>query len=103
MCDEAGYIYKKNYQAKYCVGCELTKQDSDLENGECPVHPGKEIQLLDEENYFFKWSAFDKKLLEYFNRDDAPILPEFRKNEIQSFVEGGLQDFSISRLESKMS
>jgi methionyl-tRNA synthetase len=102
LCDEAGYIYKKNYQAKYCVGCELTKQDSDLVDGECQVHPGKDIQLIDEENYFFKWSAYDKKLIEYFNREDAPILPDFRKNEIQSFVEAGLQDFSISRLKSKM-
>jgi methionyl-tRNA synthetase len=66
------------------------------------VHPGKDIQLIDEENYFFKWSAYDKKLIEYFNREDAPILPDFRKNEIQSFVEAGLQDFSISRLKSKM-
>jgi methionyl-tRNA synthetase len=50
-----GYIYKKSYQAKYCVGCESEKTDSELnDKGECPIHPGKKIELIDEENYFFK-------------------------------------------------
>ena len=57
-CYDNGYIYKKTYQAKYCVGCELNKTDSELENGKCLIHPNREIEFIDEENYFFKWSLF---------------------------------------------
>ena len=56
ICKEKGFIYKKNYKTKYCVGCELEKQDSDLIDGRCPLHPNREIELIDEENYFFKFS-----------------------------------------------
>ncbi len=100
--DARGFIYKKNYQAKYCVGCELEKTDSELVEGKCPVHPNKELTLVDEENYFFKFSAFGEKLLNLYNTHPYFVLPDFRLNEIRSFVEGGLQDFSISRLKSKM-
>src|SRR3989339_986840 len=54
LCDKNGYIYKKSYQIKYCVGCELEKTDSELVDGKCPIHPNNEIELRDEENYFFK-------------------------------------------------
>lgn len=101
-CDANGYIYKKNYQAKYCVGCELFKSDSECEDGHCIIHPHYEIELIDEENYFFKFSAFQEKLLELYNSKDF-VVPEFRQKEITTFVEGGLQDFSISRLKEKMS
>ena len=47
-----GYIYKKNYEAKYCVGCESEKTDSELTNGECKDHPGIELEIINEENYF---------------------------------------------------
>ncbi|MBP9701319.1 MAG: methionine--tRNA ligase [Candidatus Pacebacteria bacterium] len=98
-----GYIYKKNYQAKYCVGCEEVKTDSDLAGGECPLHPGTVLELIDEENYFFKLSALQDKLLAlYASRIDF-VVPAFRYNEIKAFVERGLEDFSISRLKSKMS
>ncbi len=102
-CAENGYIYKKNYQVKYCVGCELEKTDSELnEQGECPLHPGKELELIDEENYFFKFSAFQEELLALYNGRPDFVLPEGRFNEIRAFVERGLEDFSISRLKSKM-
>jgi methionyl-tRNA synthetase len=98
-----GYIYKKNYQAKYCVGCESEKTDSDLdEKGECPIHPGKRLELINEENYFFKFSAFQKKLLEFYEKHPNFVIPDFRFNEMKVFVKNGLQDFSISRLKSKM-
>ena len=54
-CDANGYIYKKAYKAKYCVGCELQKTDSELEDGKCPIHPTREIEIIEEENYFFKF------------------------------------------------
>ncbi|MFN4181278.1 MAG: methionine--tRNA ligase [Candidatus Paceibacteria bacterium] len=100
---ENGFIYKKNYQAKYCVGCESEKTDSDLnEAGECPDHPGRPLQIIEEENYFFKYSEFGSKLIEFYKQHPQFVIPEFRFNEVRAFVERGLQDFSISRLKSKM-
>jgi len=102
ICDKNGFIYKKIYKIKYCVGCELEKTDSELVNGVCPIHPNGEIEFIDEENYFFKFSAFEDQLLKlYSNRPDF-IVPDFRQKEIKMFVERGLEDFSISRLKSKM-
>ncbi len=101
--EKNGYIYKKNYEAKYCVGCESEKTDSELdEKGECKDHPGRPLQIINEENYFFKYSAFQDKLLDFYNKNPKFVIPEFRYNEMKSFVEGGLQDFSISRIKSKM-
>lgn len=102
-CDANGFIYKKSYQAKYCVGCELEKTDSELVDGRCPIHPGKDLEIIDEENYFFKMSEFGDKLLAYYAANPSFVVPDFRFNEIKSFVERGLQDFSISRLKEKMS
>ena len=102
-CSDNGYIYKKNYQVKYCVGCELEKTDSELnDQGECEFHPGNKLELIDEENYFFKFSAFQQELLALYNGRPDFVLPEGRFNEIRAFVERGLNDFSISRLKSKM-
>ncbi len=98
-----GYIYKKIYQAKYCKGCESEKTDSEInEKGECLEHPGVPLEIIEEENYFFKYSSFGDKLLEFYERNPTFVVPEFRFHEIKSFVKSGLQDFSISRLKSKM-
>ncbi len=102
LCDSRGDIYKKNYKIKYCVGCELEKTDSELVDGKCPVHPSMELEIREEENYFFKFSNYQKKLLElYENRPDF-VQPDFRQKEMKIFVGNGLQDFSISRLRTKM-
>lgn len=101
-CDANGYIYKKIYQTKYCVGCELNKTDSELVDGKCPIHPNREIELIDEENYFFKFSEFQKQLLDLYVQHPDFVTPDFRFNEIKAFVERGLEDFSISRLKEKM-
>lgn len=100
--DKNGYICKKNYSVKYCVGCELEKTESELVNGKCPLHPLQELELIEEENYFFKFGAFQKRLLELYEKNSTLVVPDFRFNEIKAFVERGLEDFSISRLESKM-
>lgn len=101
-CQENGDIYKKNYRIKYCVGCELEKTESELVNGECPLHPGKPLELIDEENYFFRWSNYQDKLLKFYDEHPDFILPKHRMNEIRNFISAGLQDFSISRLKNKM-
>jgi len=97
-----GYIYKKTYEAKYCVGCESEKTDSELVSGMCPLHPSLELKLINEENYFFKYSEFGDKLLDFYEKNPNFVIPDFRLNEIKNFVNGGLQDFSISRLKEKM-
>jgi len=102
LCDKNGYIYKKNYTINYCVGCELEKSNSELVDGCCPLHPNLEIEHINEENYFFKFSAFGEKLLDLYKKNPEFVIPSHRLNEIKAFVERGLQDFSISRLKEKM-
>lgn len=101
-CEARGDIYKKNYRAKYCVGCELEKTDSDLVHGKCPEHPNREIEIVEEENYFFRFSNYQAELLSLYQKQSQFVVPEKRLNEIVAFVERGLQDFSISRLAKKM-
>lgn len=101
-CEQSGDIYKKTYQVKYCVGCELEKTDSELQNGRCPLHPNLDIELIDEENYFFRFSKYQQPLLDLYARRPDFVVPEYRFNEIRAFVARGLEDFSISRLASKM-
>jgi len=102
-CDANGYIYKKEYEAKYCIGCELYKTDSELEENKCPIHPNREIEIIKEENYFFAFSKLEEKLKNLYKENPQLVIPDFRFNEIKAFLERGLEDFSISRLKSKMS
>jgi len=101
-CAANGDIYKKNYQIKYCVGCELEKTDSELVNDCCPLHPDTTLELIDEENYFFKFSKYQQPLLDLYAAHPDFVIPDFRQKEVRMFVERGLQDFSISRLKEKM-
>ncbi len=102
-CEKNGYIYKKEYSAKYCVGCELYKTDSELVNGKCEVHTNREIEIIQEENYFFAFKKIEPKLKELYKNNPQLVIPDFRFNEIKAFCDRGLEDFSISRLKSKMS
>jgi methionyl-tRNA synthetase len=97
-----GDIYKKNYTTKYCVGCELERTESELVNGKCPLHQDRELELISEENYFFRYSRFAEPLLEYYQKTPDFVIPSERQKEIIEFTKRGLQDFSISRLKSKM-
>ncbi len=101
-CYKNGDIYKKNYKIKYCVGCELEKTESELEDEKCPIHPNREIELIEEENYFFKYSKYQKKLLDFYEKNPKFVIPESRFNEIKEFTRKGLEDFSVSRLKEKM-
>lgn len=102
LVEAAGYIRKGVYQAKYCVGCELEKQDSELKDGKCPLHPNKEIEIIDEENYFFCFSKLQDELIKLYDKYPDFVVPAHRQKEIRNFVAAGLADFSISRLKSKM-
>jgi methionyl-tRNA synthetase len=95
-------IFKARYRTKYCVGCELEKTDSELEGGHCPVHPNLDIEEREEENYFFRFSRYEKPLLELYGKCHDFVVPDFRLVEIKQFVGAGLRDFSISRLKEKM-
>jgi len=102
-CDKNGDIYKKLYKVKYCVGCELEKTDSELVDGKCELHPNKELEIREEENYFFRFSNYQEKLLKLYEDRPDFVVPDYRFNEIKAFVGRGLEDFSISRLKEKMS
>jgi len=95
----AGDIYKADYDAMYCVGCEGWKTEEEIveEGGAklCPVHR-KPVERVREENYFFRLSRYTDKLLSLYERPGF-IRPESRKNEVTEFVRSGLKDLSISR------
>ena len=93
---ENGYIYKGVYQGLYCVSCEdyYTYEASD--EGRCPIH-GKELVAMEEENWFFRLSAFQDRLLEYYESHPGFVTPETKRNEALAFIRGGLHDISITR------
>ncbi len=101
-CALRGDIYKKKYKGLYCVGDEMFLKDSDLVDGKCPNHPSMTPVMLEEENYFFKLSAYQQKLEEYLERPGV-VVPEWRREEALAFVRGGLEDLSISRDASRLS
>lgn len=101
-CAANGDIEKRQYAGKYCVGCELEKTESELESGRCPLHPSLNIEIVKEENYFFNFSKYQQQLLNLYRERSDFVVPPHRLNEIRSFVERGLNDFSISRLKEKM-
>lgn len=89
-------IYKKTYHGLYCVGCEAYYAATELVNGKCPEHLTAP-EAVEEENYFFKLSAYQASLKRLIETGDIQIYPKFRKNEVLSFINMGLEDFSISR------
>ncbi|GDX62318.1 hypothetical protein LBMAG33_6280 [Candidatus Levyibacteriota bacterium] len=98
LCQENGDIYKKSYTGLYCVGCELFYEKEELDkNGECLEHPGKIIEEISEENYFFALSKYQDKILNLIESEKLKIIPDERKNEALSFIKQGLKDISISR------
>ena len=96
LCDKAGDIYKKKYRGLYCVGCEAFYTESELKNGKCPEH-NCVPQVVEEENYFFRLSKYQKQLEKLIEADKLKIFPETRKHEVLSFIKSGLEDISISR------
>lgn len=99
-CEATGDIYKKKYTGLYCVGCEAFKVETDLVEGRCPDHK-TEPEEVEEENYFFKLSNYQVYLEEYLSKEGS-VLPDWRRQEALKFVQGGLEDLSISREKSRM-
>jgi methionyl-tRNA synthetase len=91
---EAGFIYKGSYTGQYCVPDEAFVEVAP--GAPCPIC-GRITETVSEENYFFKLSAFERKLLEFYEANPAFIQPEARRNEVIAFVRGGLKDVSVSR------
>ena len=97
---DSGHIYAGKYEGPYCVGCEEFKLPGDLIEIDgakcCPIH-SKPIEMVNENNWFFKLSEFTKPLLEHYRNNPEACQPESARNEVISFLEGGVSDLSISR------
>ena len=96
---DKGDIYVGQQQGWYCVACEEFKEERELlARHHCPLHPNKEAEWRDEQNYFFRLSKYQEQLEQHYAAHPDFIQPESRRNEVLSFVSRGLQDFSISRI-----
>lgn len=93
---ESGDIYKGEYEGNYCVSCESYFAQNALIDGECCPDCGKKTRLIKEESYFFALSKYEKDLLKWYESNEC-IIPQGKKNEVLSFVSGGLKDLSITR------
>jgi methionyl-tRNA synthetase len=94
---EAGDIYEGVYEGWYCVGCEAFKQEKDLVDGKCPLHPATMPQWIREKNFFFRLSKYQQPLLKHFADHPTFLQPDERRNEILRLLESGLEDISVSR------
>lgn len=104
-CKEGGYIYKGEYSGWYCANCNNFVTESETRPGPngvpiCLTHE-RPVDRVSEESYFFRLSAFQQPLLDYYESHPEFIQPEVRRNEIVSFVRGGLEDLSVSRVSVK--
>jgi methionyl-tRNA synthetase len=93
---DGGYIYKGWYRGWLCPSCERYYADRELIAGLCPIHE-RPVELVEEDNYFFRLSGFQDRLLEHMERHPEFLVPESRRHEITNLLRGGLEDISISR------
>jgi methionyl-tRNA synthetase len=94
---EKGDIYEGFYEGWYCVSCEAFKQEKDLVDGKCPLHPTLTPEWIREKNYFFRLSKYRDRLLAHFSEHPEFLEPDVRRNEILKLLEAGLEDISVSR------
>jgi methionyl-tRNA synthetase len=96
---DAGDIYKGTYAGHYCTGCEAFKTEKEVAEGkgECPNHPGTPLTWVEEDNYYFRLSAYRERLLAHYAAYPEFIQPESRRNEILNLVESELKDIAITR------
>ena len=91
-----GHIELGTYEGLYCVRCEAYYTEAELVDGRCPIH-GTPVELVKEENYFFKLSGFEQALLDWYEANPHAVQPESKRNEALGFIRQGLQDISITR------
>jgi methionyl-tRNA synthetase len=91
-----GDIYRGKYAGFYCVGCEAYKDEDELVGGRCPEHPTREIEWMEEDDWFFRLSAYQEPLLKLLDRQPAFVRPESRRNEVRRMIED-IKDISVSR------
>ncbi|NNK47904.1 MAG: methionine--tRNA ligase [Gemmatimonadetes bacterium] len=94
---DTGDLYRDRYEGYYCSGCEAFKREAELEDGRCAIHRSREIEWTEEENWFFRLSAYRDRLIKHVQSNPEFIQPESRRNEILRLLEGGLDDISASR------
>ncbi len=92
-----GDIYKGTYKGHYCISCETFFTDTQIIDNEFCPDCGKQTTIVEEESYFFKLSKYQDKLLAWYRENENCIIPKTRRNEVMRFVEGGLDDLSITR------
>jgi len=97
---DRGYIHKGQYEGWYCTTDEVFVPETQLQNGRCPIC-GNAVERIAEESYFFKLSAFQQPLLDYYKQHPEFVTPPARRNEVVSFLEAGLDDLSVSRTSFK--
>lgn len=93
---DRGDVYLGTYEGPYCVSCEEFKIEAELVDGQCPIHR-RPVEHLSEENYFFRLSKYQDALLRHYAENPDFVVPEERRNEMLSFIRGGLRDLSVSR------
>jgi len=98
---DAGYIYKSIYKGLYCEGCEAYKTEKDLVDGKCPLHMNGEIQVVEDENYFFKFSSFKEFLKKLYDENKDFVLPNQRYKEMYSFIDT-IEDIPVTRRKEKL-
>jgi methionyl-tRNA synthetase len=92
-----GDIELDTYEGPYCVSCEAYYQESELVDGNCPIHTGRPVTTLKEENYFFRLSRYEQRLIDWIEQNPEVITPEGKRNEVLGFLRQGLDDVSITR------
>lgn len=99
--EQRGYIYKGYYDGWFCSNCnEFKEVEEGIETPLCPLHE-RPLDKISEESYFFKLSEFQQPLLDLYDSRPDFVQPESRRNEVRSFVAGGLKDLSVSRVSVK--
>jgi methionyl-tRNA synthetase len=90
-------LFEQDYEGAYCEGCEAFKQDKDLVDGRCELHPSRPIKKIKESNFFFRLSEYDEALLKHVQAHPEFVRPDYRLNEVLKVLEEGLEDVSFSR------
>src|SRR5205085_11620252 len=90
-------FYEKSYAGWYCVGCEAFKQDAEIVDEQCVLHPTRKLEWVEERNWFFRLSKYQSFLKRLITDRKEFVQPDTRRNEMLQLIEQGLEDISVSR------